>query len=142
MPYKTPDKQREYQRQRVSQCRADYFADKVCAKCGSVERLELDHIDPSTKVSHNIWSWSQTRREAEIAKCQVLCYDCHKKKTAIDVQNWWTEQPNQAVCGTHSCYASGCRCSSCKRAHAAYNRQCRSQQNYGAGGRSVSRGGS
>lgn len=52
-----------------------------CAKCGCRTRLELDHIDPSKKISHNIWSWGERRRLEELKKCQVLCYRCHKKKS-------------------------------------------------------------
>lgn len=81
MGYKDPDKQREYQRQWKAARRAEFFKDKVCVRCGSTKNLELDHIDRSTKVSHNIWSWSKKRREAEIEKCQVLCRDCHKAKS-------------------------------------------------------------
>lgn len=56
-----------------------------CIKCGSKERLELDHINPtekewnpkrsmcSKKLSKNFWN--------EINKCQLLCYNCHKEKT-------------------------------------------------------------
>ena len=58
-------------------------ANGPCAKCGSWDRLEVDHIDPSTKVSHNVWGWSETRRLEELAKCQVLCYSCHKEKTRL-----------------------------------------------------------
>jgi hypothetical protein len=43
--------------------------------------LELDHKDHRQKVSHTIWSWSMERRDAELAKCQVLCHDCHLDKT-------------------------------------------------------------
>ncbi len=81
MPYKDPEKQREYQRQWIANRREDFFSDKWCVECGSIENLELDHINSSTKVSHNIWSWSEERRDVELAKCQVLCHDCHKKKT-------------------------------------------------------------
>ena len=59
--------------------RDSFFKDKRCIKCNSVERLELDYIDPKLKVSHRIWSWSKERQNVEIAKCQVLCYDCHKE---------------------------------------------------------------
>lgn len=61
--------------------RAAFFADKVCVKCGATEQLELDHIDRRQKKHHAIWSWSEKRREAEIAKCQVLCRECHIDKT-------------------------------------------------------------
>lgn len=74
-------KHREYRRLWKAKRRADFFKDKKCVKCGSTERLELDHIDPSTKIHHNIWTWKLERRLSEIAKCQVLCHECHRLKT-------------------------------------------------------------
>ena len=81
MPIADPEARRKYQREWYAKRRADYLADKCCVRCGATVDLRLDHIDPKTKVSHSIWSWSQERRDAEIAKCQVLCEPCHKKKT-------------------------------------------------------------
>jgi 5-methylcytosine-specific restriction endonuclease McrA len=94
MPYKDPEVQRNYCRQWVAKRRADYFADKACVKCGSKDRLELDHIDPAEKTHHAIWTWSEERRLAEIAKCQVLCYKCHKEKTAAYVSEQRSGKPN------------------------------------------------
>lgn len=71
-----------WHRRWIADRRASFFAGKRCAKCGSIDRLEIDHIDPATKVANSIWSWTETRRTAELTKCQVLCHDCHKKKTA------------------------------------------------------------
>lgn len=71
-----------YAREWVRRRRLDWFADKVCAHCGSKNNLELDHIDPADKVTHKIWSWSDARRSEELAKCQALCESCHKKKTS------------------------------------------------------------
>lgn len=82
MPYKDKEQQRKYQREWMAKRRSDFFADKSCVKCGSSEDLELDHIDPSTKVSHRIWSWSQKKRDEELAKCQILCDACHREKTS------------------------------------------------------------
>ena len=66
--------------------RAEWFsANGPCRECGSPERLELDHKDPEHKVGHTVWSWSPARRTAELEKCQVLCYRCHKKKTALQM---------------------------------------------------------
>lgn len=84
MPYKDKNKQLAYQREWMRQRRATYFEGKVCTHCGSGGELELDHIDPFTKVSHNIWSWKESRRLEELAKCQVLCKPCHKAKTQKD----------------------------------------------------------
>lgn len=52
-----------------------------CRACGSWDSLELDHINPDTKIHHAIWTWSEQRREEELAKCQPLCYACHQKKS-------------------------------------------------------------
>lgn len=85
----------------------------VCTKCGSVDRLEVDHVDPATKVSHKILGWSKERRAAELAKCQLLCFGCHKKKTATDA--WrvrWAKKPRRH--GTPTINRLGCRCDHCR----------------------------
>lgn len=82
VPYKDPEQQRRYQRERAAATRASWFADKTCVRCGSADDLQLDHIDPALKVSHNVWSWSRMRRELELAKCQVLCRPHHDEKSA------------------------------------------------------------
>jgi excisionase family DNA binding protein len=70
------------QRIRLATLRADWIAAHgPCAVCGSTERLEVDHIDPATKTVGSFWEWPDVRREAELSKCQVLCYVCHKAKT-------------------------------------------------------------
>lgn len=82
MPYKDISEQREYQRKWIAKRRKDWFdANGPCVLCGSSDDLELDHIDESTKVTHNIWSWSEKRRADELVKCQVLCKICHLEKT-------------------------------------------------------------
>lgn len=54
-----------------------------CQFCGSWERLELDHIDPTEKAKpgdHGVWSWSAERRADELKKCRALCHECHKAR--------------------------------------------------------------
>lgn len=72
---------REYMRTWVAARRAAYMADKACVRCGGTDSLELDHIDRATKIHHAIWSWAEPRRNAELAKCQVLCRSCHQVKS-------------------------------------------------------------
>lgn len=84
MPYADLDRRREYARQWIAERRAEWFKGKACAQCDSTENLELDHLDPKHKITHRIWSWSAVRREAELAKCRVLCGECHKKKSAAE----------------------------------------------------------
>lgn len=55
-----------------------------CAECGGVNNLEIDHIDPTTKVTNvtTLWnkSWEEINRE--LAKCQLLCTEHHQEKSA------------------------------------------------------------
>jgi len=110
-----PELMKQYKREWTARRRAAWFADKYCVSCGSIERLELDHINPALKASHNIWSWSEKRRDEEAAKCQVLCHDCHQEKTIAFIKRDITH-------GTHSKgYLRGCRCVDCTNAHRIYN---------------------
>ncbi len=104
MPW-SKDKMRAYQRQWWRNRRLKWLAENgPCVKCGSSLNLEVDHIDPKTKVSHKVWSWSKPRREAELAKCQVLCRDCHRLKTYGPRRH-----------GTQAMYrAEKCRCEECR----------------------------
>ena len=84
MPYKDKNKQREYQRLRVAKRRSDWFQENgPCKECNSWENLEVDHINSSLKTMNPaaIWSRSEEVRNKELAKCQVLCHDCHVLKT-------------------------------------------------------------
>ena len=86
MPYKNKEDKRKYQREWVARRRREWIETHgPCALCGSDERLEVDHIDPSTKITNSVWSWSSERRAAELAKCRVLYYECHKHKSATEM---------------------------------------------------------
>lgn len=125
MPRPTRDLQLEYQRQQYASRRAHYFAraGSRCVHCGMVAAtpvgFEADHIDPSTKVSHKIWSWSIPRLEAELSKCQWLCGSCHKAKTAA---SRLTEH------GTLARYRNGCDCDLCLGANTTKSRIDRAKQ--------------
>ena len=103
---------REYQKIWLRSRRDAWFKENgPCKTCGSWENLELDHIDPTLKVSNRIWSWNLTRRNEEISKCQVLCKKCHQDKTCKDF-GWG----KYAQCGTPTKYSWGCRCRVCTSA--------------------------
>lgn len=78
-----------------------------CEFCGATENLEVDHIDSSDKFTHKIWSYRAEIREAELAKCRVLCRSCHVKRHAKE----------KIVHGTRSRYEKGCRCEPCMVAY-------------------------
>ena len=67
---------------------AAYLADKQC-ECGFSDSraLDFDHIDPTTKkkeISKMLnQCYSIEAIKAEIAKCRILCANCHRIHTAI-----------------------------------------------------------
>jgi 5-methylcytosine-specific restriction endonuclease McrA len=109
MPFSDKEKKNEAQRNRVAQRRLQgvQLLGGECKTCGSKDNLEFDHIDPKTKVSHRIWSWSWDRIEVELAKCQLLCHTCHKDKTKASYE--------PIKHGTTTMYGKmKCRCDPCK----------------------------
>lgn len=111
MPFASREQKRAYQREWMRRRRVAFFADKSCLHCGATEDLEIHHRDPAEKVAHAIWSWSEERRTAELAKCDVLCAPCH------DVHHGMRE------CGTRAAYERGCRCADCRVAGARFYRR-------------------
>jgi hypothetical protein len=108
MPFKDPEKRREYQRrymrawyqrnaktqiERNQQRRralrtwfAEFKATLKCSRCGENHPacLEFHHDDPSQKevtINSALWQmdWGKDRILAEAAKCTVLCANCHRK---------------------------------------------------------------
>ena len=71
----------------------EHLAEHPCVDCGEQDPvvLEFDHLDPTTKRSEIYWlvqsayGWGTTL--AEIARCQVRCANCHRRRTAIQF-NW------------------------------------------------------
>jgi len=86
-----------------------------CVKCGSSDRLQIDHVDPEMKefdVSHMCGSrWVVL--VAELKKCQLLCYSHHREKTT---------QEQTTAKGTHGTLSSYryCHCEICRAAKNEY----------------------
>lgn len=121
MPLKGQAK-RDYQNNRSRKAREEWIISQGsrCAKCGETELpFEVDHVDPATKFTHRIWAWSKIRRNAELAKCQLLCKPCHHEKTGKENSGW-----------THgeSGYQRKCRCIICVEAHNEAKRQYRQRK--------------
>jgi len=90
------------------------FLGGKCVKCGSTEKLELDHInkdDKEIEVSKML-SVSLDRFWKEVKKCQLLCKGCHLDKTIV-------ERGHKIAKGTHGTLSSYryCKCELCKKAH-------------------------
>lgn len=80
----TGEAKRAYQREWLRRRREEWIAQNgPCARCGSTEQLDVDHIDAKTKVikPSSIWGLSAPKRLAELSKCQVLCRACHIEKS-------------------------------------------------------------
>jgi 5-methylcytosine-specific restriction endonuclease McrA len=67
-----------------------YLIDKMggqCVSCGTTDNLEFDHINPldkSLNITHKLTLKNAYQLEEvleELNKCQLLCEQCHKKKT-------------------------------------------------------------
>ena len=74
--------------------KAEFVAGLACIDCGETNPvvLEFDHRDGSVKlanVSRLMAAHAWDRVEAEIAKCDVRCVNCHRRRTAI--QFGWTK---------------------------------------------------
>jgi hypothetical protein len=79
-------------RQEVRQRLRDYLLDHPCVDCGEADIivLQFDHqYDKVANLSVMIGSgFSWQRILDEIKKCQVVCANCHMRRTA-KAQNWF-----------------------------------------------------
>ncbi len=98
-----------------------------CAVCSSTRGLEFDHIDPATKsfgISES-WALSLACLEEELKKCQLLCEDHHKEKTARNGEG----ANGAARHGTPHMYRKfKCRCDECRAAASAYKKEWRAER--------------
>ena len=70
-----------------------YLREHPCVDCGErdITVLEFDHTDPTdkknavTELVRGAYKWETVLEE--IAKCTVLCCNCHRRRTAIQF-NW------------------------------------------------------
>ncbi len=85
-------KRNALERDRVAAVLLAYFATHPCVDCGTtdVTVLEFDHRDGAIKVAtiNELLRDSRLRElDAEIAKCDVRCANCHRRRTARQF-NW------------------------------------------------------
>lgn len=79
----------------------DYLTQHACVTCGEADPvvLEFDHRVPADKdldISEMVRrAYSLQRITAEIEKCDVLCANCHRRKTALQFGWYRRIQPCQ-----------------------------------------------
>lgn len=91
-----------------------------CVGCMSTDNLEFDHVFRED-MSFRIGTALLMKLEhvlLELQKCQLLCHDCHVKKTNTEYN-----RSSGQVHGTASSYTNyKCRCIECKQGWASYRR--------------------
>lgn len=67
-----------------------YFAAHPCTDCGESDLLvlEFDHLRDKLKNVASLMKFSWARIEEEIAKCEVVCANCHRRRTAKRAKNY------------------------------------------------------
>lgn len=93
----------------------DHLGNK-CVTCGSTLKLEVDHIDHKNKnftIFSSTWDrpWEETKEE--LNKCQLLCKNCHLRKTVKDRNYVFVKDTD--IHGTLSSYRY-CKCDQCRKA--------------------------
>jgi 5-methylcytosine-specific restriction endonuclease McrA len=61
-----------------------------CSQCSSTEELQFDHVNPDSKhasISRLITNSSKADVLKELTHCQLLCKQCHLKKTSTNREN-------------------------------------------------------
>jgi hypothetical protein len=78
-----------------------YLRANPCIECGEPDPvvLDFDHVDPDDKKFNISNAIANTRSEeamlAEMAKCEIRCANCHRRRTAQMNRWWkWTETRN------------------------------------------------
>ena len=83
------EQNRERQRERIKERKKKHRQECLdrlggkCITCGTTSNLEFDHINPNLKqfkISCHL-SLSLNKLFEEVDKCQLLCKQCHIKKT-------------------------------------------------------------
>jgi len=80
-----------------------YKAALACVDCGESHPATLDfhHVDPSEKERSlgdiGKYGWSRAKVLAEIAKCVILCANCHRKRHWADSRDALAQEIERPV---------------------------------------------
>lgn len=110
----------EYQREKYNSRKEKYISilGGQCIVCESISDLEFDHIDPTTKeynITTLLSKYSDDIIKKELDKCQLLCKECHRKKSIKEAKsrtpwNYGTKKEHGSYYGV---YTLKCKCQEC-----------------------------
>jgi hypothetical protein len=89
---KSDSKRREYLQNNLWNILKDAF----CTDCGISDPrvLEFDHIrDKERNIADMVKGHSWSTIEKEIAKCEIVCANCHRIRTQVRSGSWRTLMP-------------------------------------------------
>lgn len=98
------------------------FLGNQCKHCGSSNNLEFDHVDRSIKtfaISKRLHGLPWEKIKEELSLCQLLCRDCHKKKTSSEKMK--KEHGGRSMWDR-------CKCDPCRAAKNEYMRNYRARR--------------
>ena len=110
----------EYDRERYEAAKAKLIEllGGRCAKCGTPDDLQFDHVDRELKEFAITEKWNRSQEElmAELDKCQLLCRTHHLEKTRSEV----SVDHGGGLSGKRNC-----PCPPCRAKKSEYNRSYR-----------------
>lgn len=83
----------------VKQYLWDYKVKYGCVDCNETDPvvMEFDHLqDKSFTISNKAARYSLTKLKQELDKCEVVCANCHRRRTAKR-GNWYKDQLGDVV---------------------------------------------
>ena len=133
MAFSKNDYQRDYMKKRRLGRKLKFIQllGGKCVRCGDTDpsKLEFDHIKQKTKSFDisNAKDAPEKHVVRELKKCQLLCHDCHTKKTRENFE--FGSAP--AKHGTIWMYKRfKCRCDKCKKAMSSYLKELKRKKSF------------
>lgn len=97
MTYKNKEDLKRWKKRDLTEKRQfinEYKTSRGCQLCGyddHPQALTFDHLDQETKrrdwSSKNLTRWNRKELLEELAKCRVLCFNCHMVETYENEQH-------------------------------------------------------
>lgn len=97
--------QKSKSRERIKKYLFDYKSNNPCVDCGESDPivLEFDHFrDKTYTISQMSMHSGLSNIKKEIAKCEIRCANCHRRKTAKDFKYYNNLRVVELADTTHS----------------------------------------